>query len=444
MKKKISNWNNFPTVLAEEKYFGFREELSENLNNKDGLIPRGMGRCYGDASLSDKILSTLKFNRILEFDPIKGILTCQSGITLEKILEVIVPKGWFLPVTPGTKFITLGGAIASNVHGKNHHKEGAFSNHIIEMEICCQDGKSFTCSEEINPELFHATCGGMGLTGIILNAKFRLKKIETSYIKLLEIRSKNLEEFFSLFQEHHDYTYSVAWIDSLAKGSNFGRGILLLGEHAQKRDLNDRMAKKALRVPEKRKLKVSFFLPSCILNYYSIKAFNTLYYYKSFRKSSMRIIDYDAFFYPLDSIIDWNKMYGKKGFIQYQFVLPLDKSQEGIERILGLLREKGLGSFLTVLKLFGEGEKLLSFPMRGYTLALDIPIRKNLFDLVDELDKIVLEYGGRIYLSKDARMKKDIFWNSYPEDLKFREIVKKYNPDFKFKSLLSKRLSISK
>ena len=251
MKKTIANWSNYPVMETEEQTFTFEEQLAETLLHSDGVIARGNGRCYGDASLARHIVSTLKFDKILSFDTEKGILECQSGLTLDKILEVIVPKGWFLPVTPGTKFITVGGAIASDVHGKNHHVDGCFSRHVLEMDVVVASGETITCSADLNSDLFWATCGGMGLTGIISRAKFDLKKIETSYIKQKQIKAKNLEEVIQLFEDYKHYTYSVAWIDCLKKGENFGRSILILGEHAKTSELDEQKKKKSISTTQK-------------------------------------------------------------------------------------------------------------------------------------------------------------------------------------------------
>lgn len=442
MKKKIANWGNYPIVETEEKSFSLDEQLAGAVNTSGSVIARGNGRCYGDASLAPNTISTLKYDKVLSFDTAEGIFECQAGITLDKVLDIIVPKGWFLPVTPGTKFITVGGAVASDVHGKNHHVDGSFSNHILEMSLLLADGQSVTCSRSVHPDLYWATCGGMGLTGLITRVKFDLKKIETAYIKQRQIKAKNLDEVIALFETYRHYTYSVAWIDCLKKGDSFGRSILILGEHATIDDLNEQQKKDPLRLPSKRQLSFPFYLPSFVLNPYTVKAFNWLYYSKNTKKEIQNVVPYEPFFYPLDAIAHWNRGYGRKGFVQYQFVLPLE-SKEGLIDILKRISEKGLGSFLAVLKIFGRQDDLISFPREGYTLALDFPVKEGLFSFLDELDKMVLTYKGRIYLSKDARMKPDIFWSSYENAARFREIVKKYNPQFKFDSLQAQRLQIT-
>lgn len=442
MKKIIANWGNYPQIETDEKSFSFAEQLTGTLLQSNGLIARGNGRCYGDASLEKNTISTLKYDKILSFDTEKGVFECQSGITLDKVLEVIVPKGWFLPVTPGTKFITVGGAVASDVHGKNHHVDGSFSAHVLEMDVVLGNGETVTSSPVVESELFWATCGGMGLTGIITRVKFDLKKIETAYIKQKQIKARNLEEVLALFETYKQYTYSVAWIDCLKKGAGFGRSILILGEHAKVEDLDGEKRKHPLQLPKKRQITFPFNLPSFVLNQYSVKAFNFLYYGKNTKQEINNVVSYEPFFYPLDAILHWNRGYGKKGFVQYQFVVPLENKQ-GLIDILKRISDEGLGSFLAVLKVFGQQDDLISFPKEGYTLALDFPVRKGLFQFLDELDEIVLRHNGRIYLSKDARMKPEIFWRSYANAGAFLDIVKKYNPHFKMNSLQARRLNIT-
>lgn len=442
MKKSIANWGNYPVVETDEKSFSFNEQLLTALSQSSDIIARGNGRCYGDASLAPHTLSTLKFDKILSFERILGTFECQSGITLDKVLEVIVPEGWFLPVSPGTKFITVGGAVASDVHGKNHHVDGSFSAHVVEMDVLLADARSITCSAMVNSDLFWATCGGMGLTGIITRVKFNLKKIETSYIRQKQVKAKNLNELLDLFETYKDATYSVAWIDCLKKGDGFGRSILMLGEHARREELPEKYQKDPLKLPGKKKIPFPFHLPSFVLNQFTVKAFNFLFYSKNTSREINNMVSYEPFFYPLDAILHWNRMYGKKGFIQYQFVLPLE-SKQGLIDILNKINEAGMGSFLAVLKIFGSQNDLISFPKEGYTLALDFAVKDGLFAFLDELDEIVLRYGGRIYLSKDARMKADIFWKSYPAAQQFLDIVKKYNPGFKINSLQARRLHIT-
>ncbi len=442
MKKQIANWGNYPVIESNEEYFSFPEQLQELLSRDASFIPRGNGRCYGDASLAQTTISTLKFDKILSFDRNTGVFECQSGLTLDQILEVIVPAGWFLPVTPGTKFITVGGAVASDVHGKNHHIDGSFSNHILQMEIVLASKESMICSPQIHPDLFEATCGGMGLTGIISRVKFQLKKIGTSFIRQKQVKASNLEELIRLFDEYNHYTYSVAWIDCLKKGKDFGRSILMLGEHALPEDLNEKQKQNPLQLPRKKQINFPFNLPSWVLNSFTVKAFNFLFYRKNFKREINNVVGYEPFFYPLDAILHWNRGYGKNGFVQYQFVLPLD-AKKGLIEILNAISDKGLGSFLAVLKVFGKQESIISFPREGYTLALDFPVKAGLLEFLDELDQIVLRYGGRLYMSKDARMKPEILRRGYPGLDRFKEIVRRYNPDGKIHSIQSDRLFLT-
>lgn len=442
MKKKIANWGNYPVVESNDAEFSWKEELPALLEKKDNLIPRGNGRCYGDASLAKNTITFTKFNKVISFDTEKGIFECEAGLTLDKVLEITVPRGWFLPVTPGTKFITIGGAVASDVHGKNHHLDGAFSRHVMEMDVYTAGEGMLTCSPNDHSDLFWATCGGMGLTGLITRVKFDLKKIETSYITQKQIKARNLEDILELFEKYAYYTYSVAWIDCLKKGKGFGRSILILGEHTKLSELDEKRRKEPLKLPAKKQLTFPFNLPSFALNKFTVKLFNLLYYNKNTKREINNIVSYEPFFYPLDAILHWNRGYGKKGFIQYQFVLPMER-KDGLIRILNEISKKGLGSFLAVLKVFGEQDDLISFPTKGYTLALDIPVRKGLFEFLDELDKIVLECGGRLYMSKDARMKPEIMEKGYPNYNEFISILRRYDPQQKFRSMQSDRLHIT-
>lgn len=441
MEKPLTSWGRYPVVECNQESFVFTEQLEKLADRSEDFIPRGNGRSYGDSALGKRALTTLKFDKILSFDTANGIFECQSGITLSDVLQVIVPQGWFLRVTPGTKLITVGGAVGSNVHGKNHRTEGSFSRHIIDMDVRLASNEEITCSPTQNTDLFEATCGGMGLTGMVTRVKFRLKKIETSYIRQKQIKAQNLDELLSLFDKYQHYSYTVAWIDCLTKGKNSGRGILTVGEHAAFSELIEEQKKETLKLPSNKKLNFPFTLPAWVLNTFTVKAFNFLYYLKNYKKEMDSVVLYDPVFYTLDAINNWNRMYGKAGFVQYQFVMPLE-SRQGLVEILNRIGEKGMGSFLTVLKVLGKQESMISFCREGYTLALDFPLRKGVLEFLDELDEIVLKYGGRIYITKDARMKPDMLKN-YPELDKFKDIVKKYNPDGKIRSAQSDRLLLT-
>lgn len=436
--KIITNWNNYPRKEADIETPLFEEDLIRFLNRGETFIMRGNGRCYGDASLFTEVVSSLKLNRILHFDASTGIIRCQAGILLSQVIDFILPRGWFLPVTPGTKFITVGGAVASDVHGKNHHKDGSFSNHIVSMRVLTPHGKTVLCSPQENSELFWFTCGGMGLAGIILDVTFSLKRVESGFISGEQIKARNLDEILDLFEQFKHYTYSVAWIDCLKKGNSFGRSILMVGEHARK----DEIKSHRLYPKPSGTLSVPFNFPSFVLNGYSVRAFNALYYAKNSKRSMRSLTSYEKFFYPLDAILNWNRIYGVNGFVQYQFVIPQENGRKGVSTILKRISEQGWGSFLAVLKQFGSQEGPISFNTEGYTLALDIPINAKLFSFLDELDKIVKEYGGRIYLTKDARMKPEIFHNTYPNAGAFTRFLAQVDPDKKLNSYLAKRLEL--
>ncbi len=408
--QKVTNWGNFPIVEKEMKSEDSFRKIKEFIQNHNEVIARGNGRCYGDASLGESIFSTKKLNKFISFDRLNGIIECESGVLLSDVLEISVPQGYFLYVTPGTKFISVGGAIASDVHGKNHHSEGCFSEYVIDFKLMTENGDIIICSKEENSERFYATIGGMGLTGIILSARFKLKNIETAYIRQESIKAENLDEIFRLFDESESWTYTVAWIDCLQKGKDIGRSILMRGEHAFAHELPQKFSKNPLRLKKKFSPTVPFYFPGFVLNALTVKLFNLLYFKRQTKKEVKNFIDYETYFYPLDAINDWNKIYGKSGFIQYQMVIPKENGKEGMKKILETIANSGNGSFLAVLKLFGKNnpEAYNSFPIEGYTLALDFKVNSKLKKLVEQLDQTVQEFGGRIYLTKDSMSKSSL------------------------------------
>lgn len=433
---ELTGWGRYPKINSEAKYPLSYNNVLELLSKKSQhtFIARGLGRSYGDSSLAPKVISSSYLDHFIDFDTTTGFLTCSAGVTLADILNVFVPKGWFLSVTPGTKFVTVGGAIASDIHGKNHHIEGTFTDHVSSIKIATISNGIIGCSQTHLPELFYATCGGMGLTGVILEATFKLKPIQSAYIDETTIKASNLEQALALFETHQNATYSVAWIDCLSTGKELGRSLVMLGEHSNTGEL---IAGKYS------KLTIPVDMPSMLLNRYSIQIFNTLYYNRITKPYTERTIHYEPYFYPLDGINHWNRLYGKNGFIQYQFVLPKSAGLIGMKTILQRIVESRRGSFLAVLKAFGkENNNYLSFPMEGFTLALDFKIEKGLFDFLNELDKIVLEYNGRLYMTKDSRMSEQMLKQSYPDWIKFMEVRKKYGADKVLQSLQSQRLGL--
>lgn len=433
---KFSGWGRYPSIDAEVIHPLSAGEVVASLADRSpgATIARGLGRSYGDSSLAPRIISTSRLDHFIRFDETTGILTCAAGLSLADILEVIVPRGWFLPVTPGTKFVTVGGAIASDVHGKNHHLEGSFTDYVRDLKIATASDGIVQCSREQHPALFHATCGGMGLTGIVLEATLALKTIKSAFVNETTIKAGDLEELLALFEEYQETTYSVAWIDCLSTGKSLGRALLMLGEHAESG---------ALETGKGGGVTVPVDMPGLLLNTRSVRAFNALYYHRVLRKRSKRRAHYDPFFYPLDGIQHWNRLYGKNGFTQYQFVLPKDAGLPGVASAVERIARSGRGSFLAVIKAFGRGnDNYLSFPMEGYTLSLDFKIEKGLFELLDELDGIVLHHGGRLYLAKDARMSGDVFRRGYPLWDRFAAVRERYGADRIFHSLQSQRLGL--
>ncbi|NTS75939.1 FAD-binding oxidoreductase [Catenovulum sp. SM1970] len=433
---ELTSWGQYPRANSE--LFSPSNQLS--LTNalieqtEASSIARGLGRSYGDSALANKVIRSNQFTHFIDFDVEKGILTCGSGVSLADILATFVPKGWFVQVTPGTKFVTVGGAIASDVHGKNHHLDGCFSQHVLGFKMALASGEVVHCSRQSHPELFFATCGGMGLTGVIVEVELQLLPISSSYINQTTIKAENLEQALTLFEQHYDTTYSVAWIDCLATGDSLGRSLLMFGEHD---------SDGALEAGSEGKLAVPFNMPSFLLNKYSIQAFNSLYYARVRESESQQYIHYEPFFYPLDGIHNWNRMYGKNGFTQYQFAIPKENGLAGMTEILTRISDSKRGSFLAVLKAFGQAnDNYLSFPIEGYTLALDFKLEPGLFELLEELDQIVLAYGGRLYLTKDARMSEQTFKQSYPLWTEFDRVRKEYGADKLFNSHQSKRLGL--
>ncbi len=439
MKKVYQSWGKYPPS-SPKKIISLRWscELPNLSEYEEPLLCYGLGRSYGDSCLNNDgiLLDTAGMHHFLAFDPKTGLLTCEAGVSFEQILKIMVPRGWFLPVTPGTKYVTVGGAIANDVHGKNHHCAGTFGRFVKAFELVRSDGSVHQCSETVNPALFRATIGGLGLTGIITRATFQLKPIENPYIKMESIRFHTLADFFELSQESEKaYEYSVAWIDATATRKQFGRGIFMRGNHlTDAENLAGNSVKNGT-------VTFPFEAPGWLLNYYAIKLFNNLYYRKNIKKHSQTIVHYEPFFYPLDHINQWNRMYGRRGFFQYQCVVPFAEGYEAISEILQRIARSGLASFLAVLKTFGNvpSPGLLSFPRPGVTLALDFPNHgEKTFKLFEELDKMVAEAGGALYPAKDARMSPEMFRVSFPKLSDYTQWI-----DLRFASDFSRRVGLT-
>jgi FAD/FMN-containing dehydrogenase len=434
---RSQSWGRYPKVTQELRALHWRTDSFPALPQGKTILPRGQGRSYGDACLNDGeyLLSTSGLDRLIGFSPATGLLRCESGVTLEQILAFFVPQGWFLPVTPGTKYVTIGGAIANDVHGKNHHRAGNFGHHVRRFELLRSDGTRRICSPTENADWYQATIGGLGLTGLITWAEVQLKPVQGPFISQEVIRFKNIEEFFQISESSDaDYEYTVSWIDCLAHGKSLGRGHFIRGNHSNRlaNRLANRSASRLTRpevAREKRKKNVPFDFPGWTLNSLSVKAFNTLYYNRQISKSKFSTVHYDPFFYPLDAIRSWNRIYGKRGFLQYQCVVPYQNGNAGseaIREVLGRIAAAKTGSFLAVLKTFGNipAVGMMSFPRPGVTLALDFPNSgEKLYRLFESLDQVVAQAGGALYPAKDARMSSAHFLQFYPRYSEFIRFI---------------------
>jgi FAD/FMN-containing dehydrogenase len=380
----------------------------------DSLLAYGLGRSYGDACLNNggTLLDTAALDRILAFDADTGLVRCEAGVTLAELLAFAVPRGWFLPGTPGTKFVTVGGAIANDVHGKNHHRDGTFGRFVPRLELWRSSGEKLVCSSTENAALYRATIGGLGLTGLIRWAEVRLIPVASDRIDLRRERFPSLDDFFRINAEANARSrYTVAWIDTTATGARLGRGLYIEGDHAPGTLPEPGDAS----VP---KLRIPFDAPGGLLNRWTVRAFNAAYYRQQLRPVVRKRVPYEPFFYPLDVLGDWNRLYGRRGFFQYQFVVPHTDGHEAIRALLGRIARSGEASFLAVLKTFGDvaSPGMLSFPRPGVTLALDFPNRgERTRRLFRDLDALVREAGGRLYPAKDACMTAEDFQRQYPE-----------------------------
>ncbi|MFC2967107.1 FAD-binding oxidoreductase [Acidimangrovimonas pyrenivorans] len=439
---KLSGWGRYPVVEAQVS--APRDEAGLIAQVRRGnAIARGNGRAYGDSAISpDNTIEMRHFNRLIAFDDASGQLVAEAGVLLADIIAAMLPRGWFPAVTPGTKFVTLGGMIAADVHGKNHHRDGSFGNFVDWIDLVGADGTVRRCSRDENAELFDWTLGGMGLTGIVLRAAFRLRRVESGWIRQSLRPAPDLAAACALFEEARDATYSVAWIDALAGGAALGRSLVMVGEHATRDALDARRRDTPLEVPHRRRLRVPFDAPPGLLNRLTVRAFNALYDWNGRRHAGDSLIDWDSYFYPLDSILGWNRIYGRRGFVQFQCVLPLDSAQAGLTALLQAIAAHGQPSFLAVLKRMGPERGALSFPMPGYTLALDFPASRASLQLMELLDRLTLGHGGRFYLAKDGRMRAETLTASDPRAAAFRALRARDPRAETFRSAQSERLKL--
>lgn len=411
-----------------------------------GVIARGLGRSYGDAAQNGggEVVLTTALDRIVDLDLERGTVKVEAGVSLDQLMRTLVPLGLWPAVTPGTRYVTVGGAIGSDVHGKGHHRDGTFGAHVLSMDMVTPGLGRVTLTPGDRPDEFWATTGGMGLTGVVYQATLEMLRIETSAIKVDSWRTSDLDQTMALMREHdRSYRYSVAWIDCLARGSSLGRSIVEFGDHAGRDDLpaKKRSASRALRFNPLDSLPAPPWAPSGLLNRWTVAAFNEMWYRKAPRHSEGHVVAASSFFHPLDMIDGWNRIYGARGFLQYQFVLP-DGEEETLRKIIEELVRHRAASFLAVLKRFGPANPApLSFPRPGWTLALDLPVTfGGLSELLDRMDEQVVNAGGRLYLAKDSRARPDLLEAMYPELPRWREVRDRMDPDHVMRSDLLRRL----
>lgn len=403
----------------------------------EGIIAHGAGRAYGDAAINSggRAMLMTRLDRLLSFDPSTGEVVAEPGVSFRDLIDAFLGRGFMPPASPGTAFATVGGAVAADVHGKNHDRHGSFGDHVQWFDLLMADGETRRVSAESDPELFAATIGGMGLTGILRAVCFRMLPNASPFVRVRERRIRNLDEFLAAFAEIRDTaTFSVGWIDALAKGADAGRGILETAEFAPG---------EAVQVRPRRSRGVPVDFPGFVLNPWTVRGFNEVYFRRVPAAGRERIVPFAEFLYPLDSIHQWNRIYGKKGFYQFQCVVPDDAARAALTTLLSEIAEAGAASFLAVLKTLGrEGRGYLSFPMRGHTLALDFPRRAATDALLRRLEAVVLSHGGRVYLAKDALLSPEALRAMYPKLPQFEQVLARVDPQNIFISDLARRLAI--
>lgn len=430
----LEGWGRLPVPGSEV--------LSENLERvtPGTVLMRGLGRSYGDSSLpanpKDKVVATRLANRILSFDPTTGVMRAEAGLSLVELNRILLPRGWFSPVTPGTQYVTLGGMVASDVHGKNHHVAGCFGAHVRALKMRLADDSIIECGPDKEPDLFWATVGGMGLLGHILEVEFTLDKIPSPWISRESTRVRDLDEFLvALNSAAPRWPMTVGWIDCVCKGSAMGRGILDAGRWATAEEAYDHVPKMH------RGIKFPVDLPSWCVNELTVGLFNTAYYWKQFERRVTGLASPSQFFYPLDGILEWNRGYGKRGFTQYQCVIPRQAGVPAVTEFMQLLTKLGGASPLSVIKDCGpEGKGLLSFPLEGTSIAVDMACTPDLQNIVDRLNEFVIATGGRVYLTKDRFTRADHFQAMEPRLPAFLAAREKWDPKRKLRSAQSVRL----
>ena len=443
---ELSGWGRYPRHQTELVEAAAPDTVARLLAGATGIIARGAGRAYGDAAIGTATtLSLRRVDRMRSFDGESGRLRVEAGVLLADVLAAFVPRGFFPPVVPGTKFVTVGGMIAADAHGKNHHRDGGFGSHVEELKLALPSGEIATCSAGQNPELFAATIGGMGLTGTVVEATFRLRKIETGWIRRQTVIAADLDAAFEALRKADSATYSVAWIDCLARGASLGRSLIYVGEHASQADVRQlRPGSEFFPSIGRGRLSVPLDFPPWALTHGSVQTFNELYFRRGARKAGPRhLVHWEPYFFPLDRLGSWNRIYGARGFLQHQSVIPEAVARPVLGEVLERISSGGHGSFLAVLKRLGAlSPGIMSFPLSGYTLALDFQLSEKVLAFLDEIDRLVAEAGGRIYLAKDARQSRATFEAGYPGLPRFRGLRRSIGAEGRIESRLSTRLGV--
>ncbi len=444
--RELAGWGRFPRQQCRVARAEKRRELATLALDCEvpSLLARGLGRAYGDAALNQNsgVVLTEKLNRFLDFDDVSGILKAEAGVSFASIAEVFVPRGHFLPVVPGSKWITLGGAIAADVHGKNHVRDGSISNFLESLELVLASGETICCSRTENSDAFWATIGGMGLTGIIAAARLRLVPIETTLVRVKQQKARDLDALLALWDDRNAAKYEVAWLDCLAAGENLGRSILMRGEPVSLLEWGrEKLSTEPLQLGAPRGTAIPVDLPAFALNSLSVKAFNAAYF--ASHREGEEIQGFEPFFWPLDAISDWNRIYGARGFVQYQCLLPFETARDGLKRLLETIAASGHAAFLGVLKKYGAADEVpLGFARPGYGLALDLPASPEIAAFAQSLDAITLAHGGRVYLAKDSTLAPTSLRQMYPRLGDFERVKATLDPHNRFQSSLSRRLEI--
>ncbi len=441
---RLSGWGANLRVDCYLREPETQKQVGELLD-RSGSIARGLGRSYGDAAVNagGQVLGLTKLSRYVEFDEATGTLVCEAGVSLEQLIADFAPRGWFPMITPGTKFVTIGGCIANDIHGKAHHEQGSFIRCVDSMTVLLANGEVVTASRSERSDLFYACFGGMGLLGIVLTVALRLRRIETTYFRQRSLTVRNLGEMLATLEEQdRAFPYSVATLDIFASGASLGRGAVTVGDHARLDELPPALRKKPLRVSSALRVAVPFELPELTLNRLTMRLVNAVI--QRIQSRSKPFGHYEGFFYPLDRLLHWNRGYGRRGFTQYQFVIPFDDGERRLREILTRITSSGQLPFLNILKRMGQAsEGVLSFPHAGYTLAIDFPVRQGTPELLRSLDRSVLDAGGRIYLGKDSYVEPEMFRAMYPAIDDFLAIRAKYDPRGVFTSNLARRVGLA-